>query len=141
LGLCFALVNVAALVTLAVLVGDLITLGIAAIGALQVLPATVMHFFPGALTAPLALLAVGLVLLAAALYATRRRVRGKSRRKFRYEIGSKAGGAGYRRRDCRCRHPRGTPGQYLTPAAGRPKVPERAPKRGLSALPREITCR
>jgi Predicted membrane protein (DUF2157) len=88
-GYVFALVVVAVLVTLAVLLGDLIILGIAAVGALQVLPATVMHFFPGALTAPLALLLVGLVLLAAALYTTRRRVRGKSRRKFRCEIGSK----------------------------------------------------
>jgi hypothetical protein len=48
-----------------------------------------MHFFPGALTAPLALLAVGLLLLAAALYTTRRRVRGTSRRTFRYQAGSK----------------------------------------------------
>jgi hypothetical protein len=40
----------AAPVTLAVLLGDLIILGTARVGALQVLPDTVMHFFPGALT-------------------------------------------------------------------------------------------
>lgn len=87
-GYVFALITVAALVAVAVLVGDLLMLGIAAIGALQVLPATVMHFFPGVLTAPLALLAAGLVLLAAALYATRRRARRVSRRKLRYQEGN-----------------------------------------------------
>jgi hypothetical protein len=88
-GYVFALVSVAALVALAVLLGDLILLGIAAIGALGVLPATVMHFFPGALTAPLALLVVGLSLLAAALYTTRRRARRMSRRTSRYQSGNK----------------------------------------------------
>jgi hypothetical protein len=47
-----------------------------------------MHF-PAALRAPLALLVVGLVLLVAALYATRRRGRGMSRRRFRYRAGSR----------------------------------------------------
>jgi Predicted membrane protein (DUF2157) len=89
-GYVFALITVAALVTLAVLLGDLLMLGIAAVGALQVLPATVMHFFPGALAAPLALLVAGLLLLAAALYATRRRERGVSRRTFRHQVGSTA---------------------------------------------------
>jgi hypothetical protein len=45
-GYVFALVIVAALVALAVLLGNSVILGIAAIGPLQVLPATVMHFFP-----------------------------------------------------------------------------------------------
>jgi hypothetical protein len=85
-GYFFALLTVAALVALAVLLGDLLMLGLAAVGALQVLPATVMHFFPGALTAPLALLAAGLVLLAAALYATRRRTRRVSRRRFWHQV-------------------------------------------------------
>lgn len=89
-GYVFALTTVAALVTLAVLLGDLIMLGIAAVGALQVLPATVMHFFPGALTAPLALLAAGLLLLAGALYLTRRRTRQVIRRTSRHQVGSPA---------------------------------------------------
>jgi hypothetical protein len=88
-GYVFALLTVAALVALAVLLGDLIILGIAAVGALQVLPATVMHFYPGALTAPLALLVVGLLLLGAALYTTRHQVRQVSRRASRYQSGSK----------------------------------------------------
>lgn len=86
-GYVFALVIVAALVALAVLLGNSVILGIAAIGPLQVLPATVMHFFPCVLTAPLALLVVGLVLLAAALYSTLRSGRGMSRRRFRYQAG------------------------------------------------------
>jgi hypothetical protein len=49
-GYFFALITVAALVALAVLLGDLLMLGTAAVGALQVLPATVMHFFPGAIS-------------------------------------------------------------------------------------------
>jgi hypothetical protein len=86
-GYVFALTTVAALVSLAVLLGDLLMLGIAAVGALQLLPATVMHFFPGALTAPLALLAAGLLLLAAALYTRQRRARRTSRRTFRHQVG------------------------------------------------------
>ena len=45
---------------------------------------------PGALAAPLALLAVGLLLLGAALYATRHRLREINRRRFPYQVGSKA---------------------------------------------------
>jgi hypothetical protein len=89
-GYVFALIIVAALLALGVLLGDLLVLAIAAIGALQLLPATVMHFFPGALGAPLALLAAGLLLLSGALYATRHRLRDINRRRFPYQVGSKA---------------------------------------------------
>jgi hypothetical protein len=44
-----------------------------AIGSLQILPGAVSRWFPGALAAPLALLAVGIVLVAAAVYTARRR--------------------------------------------------------------------
>jgi hypothetical protein len=89
-GYVFALSIVAALLALGVLLGNLLVLAIAAIGALQVLPATVMHFFPGALAAPLALLAAGLLLIGGALYATRHRLRETNRRRFPYQVGSKA---------------------------------------------------
>ncbi|MGZ4608976.1 MAG: DUF2157 domain-containing protein [Actinomycetes bacterium] len=72
-GLGFALVTVAALVALAVLFRDLLLLAVGAIGALQVIPQAVSEWFPGALAAPLALLAVGVLLIAAAVRTARRR--------------------------------------------------------------------
>jgi hypothetical protein len=75
-----ALATVAGLVGVAVLVGDLVVLGIGAVGTLMILPETMDYYFPGALAAPLALLAAGVLLVVAALRATRRR--GEPRRLF-----------------------------------------------------------
>jgi hypothetical protein len=72
-GLALGLATAAALVGVAVLFGDLVLLAVGAIGALQILPNAVSSWFPGALAAPLALLAVGIVLVAAAVYTARRR--------------------------------------------------------------------
>jgi hypothetical protein len=47
-------------------------------------------FYLGAVGAPLALLAAGLLLPGGALYATRHRLREVSRRRFPYQVGSKA---------------------------------------------------
>jgi hypothetical protein len=88
-GYVFALFSVAALVSLAVVLGDLFMLGIAALGALTVLPASVTHFFPGALAAPLALLVTGTVLVVAALRTTRRRNRVPSARTLRDRTGNR----------------------------------------------------
>jgi Predicted membrane protein (DUF2157) len=74
-GYVFALVTVAALVGVAVLLRELIILGVAAVGALTVLPASVLHFFPGELAAPLALLLAGALLVLAGLRAARQRSR------------------------------------------------------------------
>jgi hypothetical protein len=74
-GFIFALLAVAALVGIAVVLRDLIVLGIAAVGALIVLPAFVLHFFPGELAAPLALLVSGALLVLAGLRAARQRSR------------------------------------------------------------------
>jgi hypothetical protein len=72
-GPALGLTTAAALVGVAVLFGDLVLLAVGAIGALQILPVAVSRWFPGALAAPLALLAVGVLLLAAAVYTARRR--------------------------------------------------------------------
>lgn len=88
-GYVFALISVAALVSLAVVLGDLFMLGIAALGALTVLPPSVTHFFPGALAAPLAMLVTGIALVVAALRTTRRRKRVPSTRTLRDRTGNR----------------------------------------------------
>lgn len=72
-GLFLGVTTVAALVVLAVLMRDFGLLIVAAIGTLQVLPMLIMELFPGVLTAALALLVVGAVLILAAIYIARRR--------------------------------------------------------------------
>jgi hypothetical protein len=72
-GHVLALVTTLALVAAAVAVGDLVVLGVGALGTLLVLPGTVAYFFPGALAAPVALVAAGVLLVAAAVRAARRR--------------------------------------------------------------------
>jgi len=72
-GPALGIATAAALVGVAVLFGDLVLLAVGAIGALQILPVAVSRWFPGALAAPLALLAVGVLLVAAAVYTARRR--------------------------------------------------------------------
>ena len=68
-----ALGTVTGLVGVAVLIGNLVVLGIGAVGMLMIIPETMEYYFPGALAAPLALLAAGVLLVAAALLTARRR--------------------------------------------------------------------
>jgi hypothetical protein len=95
-----ALGTVAALIGAAVLVGDLVVLGIGAVGALMILPGTMAYYFPGALAAPLALLAAGVLLVAAALRTARRRGQPRMRTGRDYASGARnrslavAGGIG-----------------------------------------------
>ncbi len=62
----------AALVAAGVWQRDLLLLAIAAVATLLAVPATLDRFFPDTLTAPLALLATGALLIAGALYTARR---------------------------------------------------------------------
>lgn len=72
-GNVLALLTAAAVVTTAVLFRDLPLLGVGAFGTLLVLPAVVTEWFPGRLAAPIAMLAVGTLLVGAALFVARRR--------------------------------------------------------------------
>lgn len=72
-GNALALVTAAAVVTTAVLFRDLLLLGVGAFGTLLVLPAVITEWFPGRLAAPIAMLAVGAVLVGAALFVAHRR--------------------------------------------------------------------
>lgn len=68
-----SLLAVAGLVAFAVWRSDLALLAIATVGILAVLPASVVAWFPGAVSAPLALLVTGAVLVLLALRAVRAR--------------------------------------------------------------------
>jgi len=70
-GIVLALGTAALLVVLSLVTRDLILLGIGAVGALQVLPVMVNEWFPDTVAAPLALLAVGIVLVAVAIRIAR----------------------------------------------------------------------
>jgi hypothetical protein len=72
-GSVLAVTTVAVLVAAAVLIRDLVLLGVTAVGTLTVLPVVIARFFPGVLAAALVLLIVGLLLLAAAVVTARRR--------------------------------------------------------------------
>ncbi len=72
-GVLMGLATVTAVVGLALLVRDLLLLGVGAIGTLIVLPPIMDRYFPGALAPALALLALGVLLVGAAVYTTRRR--------------------------------------------------------------------
>jgi hypothetical protein len=72
-GPVLGLATVVALVVAAVLRRELGVLGVASVGTLIVLPISVNRYFPGALSAALALVVGGLVLVAVAVYAARRR--------------------------------------------------------------------
>lgn len=72
-GTPLALFTVVVLVLVAVAFRDLGLLVVASAGALFVLPATMTTYFPGVLTAALALLAVGILLVGAAIVTARRR--------------------------------------------------------------------
>jgi hypothetical protein len=72
-GTALALFTVTALVVIAVLVRDLLLLAVAAVGVLLVLPPIMGRLFPGVLAAALALMAVGVLLVGAAVVTARRR--------------------------------------------------------------------
>jgi hypothetical protein len=74
-GIVFALSTSAAIVVVAVLFHDLLLLGIGGLGALLVLPNALTEWFPDSRAAPFALLALGGLLVVAALWTARRRVR------------------------------------------------------------------
>jgi len=72
-GVALALATVGALIGLALTFRDLLLLGIGAVGTLMVLPPIMGRYFPGALAPALVLLAVGVLLVVAAVLTTRRR--------------------------------------------------------------------
>jgi hypothetical protein len=72
-GTVLALGGTAALVAAAVVLRDLVVLAAASIGTLLVLPTVVLHYFPGVLAAALTLVITGLLLVAVAIYTSRRR--------------------------------------------------------------------
>lgn len=74
-GIALGLATTVALVLVAVLVRDLFVLAVAGVGAFLVLPTAVNTWFSGSLAAPLVLLLVGAVLIAAALRVARGRGR------------------------------------------------------------------
>ena len=78
-GSALALATAAVLIAAAVLIRDLILLGVTAVGTLNVLPVVITRFFPGVLAAALVLLTVGLLLVAAAVVTARRRRAAKAR--------------------------------------------------------------
>jgi hypothetical protein len=88
-GYVLAVVSVAGLIGLGVLLADVLVLAVSAIGALLVLPATIMRFFPGELAAPLALLLTGVLLIAGALRTVRRHGVQPPQRLARFATGSR----------------------------------------------------
>ncbi len=74
-GLVFALATAALVVGFALVAGDLIVLAIGAAGWLIALPAAVTTWLPGRLSAPLALLVVGVGLVGTAIRIARRKER------------------------------------------------------------------
>ncbi len=74
-GMVLALCTVVAVVVVAVVIHDLLLLAVGAVGALNILPAVVNEWFPGDLAAPLVLLAVGALLVTAAVYTAKVRPR------------------------------------------------------------------
>lgn len=72
-GIALALATAVAVVATAVLLRDLLLLGVGALGTLMVLPSAVVELFPGTLAAPIAMLVVGALLVLAGLSMARRR--------------------------------------------------------------------
>jgi hypothetical protein len=70
-GFVLAFLTLAALVVLALRLRELPLLVVAAVGALQVLPAAAVEWFPGSVIAPVGLLLVGLLLVGAAVRRAR----------------------------------------------------------------------
>jgi hypothetical protein len=76
-GAVLALATVVAVVVVATVGRDLVLLAVGAVGALTTVPAVLTQFFPDTLTAPLALLATGVLLVASAPVVTSRRFRAR----------------------------------------------------------------
>lgn len=74
-GIVLALCTLVAVVVLAVVTRDLLLLAVGAVGALNILPVVVNEWFPGDLAAPLVLLAVGALLVTAAVYVAKVRAK------------------------------------------------------------------
>jgi len=72
-GFVLAFGTVASVAALGVARHDPLLLGVAALGSLQVFPAVVMEWFPNSSLAPFALLAVGVLMVAAAVWMARGR--------------------------------------------------------------------
>ncbi|GAA2806929.1 DUF2157 domain-containing protein [Kribbella solani] len=66
-----AICTLVAVVVVAVVIRDLLLLVVGAVGALNILPAVITEWFPGQLAAPLVLLAVGTLLVVAAVYVAK----------------------------------------------------------------------
>jgi hypothetical protein len=73
LGSALALASAVALVAAGVVTHDLVLLGAGAVATLVLVPSVVIRWFPDTVVAPLALLAVGAVLMVGALVVARRR--------------------------------------------------------------------
>jgi hypothetical protein len=86
-GVALALTFLAALVLLAVAARDLVLLAVGSVGTLFLLPQTMARYFPGALAPALALLVVGVVLVATAVLTTRRRTADEPGRASRWSVG------------------------------------------------------
>lgn len=74
-GVAVGLGTAAVLVAAGAWLRDLLLLGVGAVATLLAVPSTLNRFFPDTLTAPLALLATGVLLVGGALYTARRRRR------------------------------------------------------------------
>lgn len=72
-GLALALGSLTAVLVLAVAEADLVLLGVGAVGTLTVLPAVIGEWFPESTVMPFVLLGIGVLLVLAALWSTRRR--------------------------------------------------------------------
>jgi hypothetical protein len=72
-GTGLAVATVTGAVTCAILLQDLVVLGVAALGALLTVPVAMGRWFPDSLAAALALVVVGLALVATAVWIARRR--------------------------------------------------------------------
>lgn len=92
-GVVLALGTVSALVALALTFRDLILLGIAAFGALMVLPPIMSRYFRGALAPALVLLSVGILLVVAAVVTARRRGQAAPGEEPRWATGTRRAGA------------------------------------------------
>lgn len=88
-GITFALLTVAAVVVCSILLRDLILLAVGVVGFLQVMPAMVEAWFGDTLVAPFALLAAGLLLIAAGLWIARRRHEQEARPAAPYTRGTR----------------------------------------------------
>lgn len=74
-GTWLVLLTLAGVVALGLVTGDVMLLGVGAVGVVMNVPQAVARWFPGSLAAPLTLLLLGLAVVALAVYAARRTTR------------------------------------------------------------------